>query len=210
VVTLTGPRQSGKTTLVRSVFGDYAYVSLDQPDHRRFALEDPRGFLGQFKSPVILDEAQRAPELFSYIQTIVDDRPARPGRFILAGSQNFLLLESIAQSLAGRCAVLHLLPLSLAELCGRRPLLLDTLGRRLPKSAVPPARGVLETLHAGFYPRIHDRGLAARDWLAGYYRTYVERDVRQVLNLGDLETFGRFTRLCAGRCGQLVNLVGLA
>lgn len=210
VVTLTGPRQSGKTTLVRSVFHDYAYVSLELPDQREFAEEDPRGFLGQFDGPVILDEAQRAPDLFSYIQVIVDEHPEETGRYILSGSQHFLLLQSISQSLAGRCAVLHLLPFSLGELMGRRPLSLSTLGKSLPKNAKPPRASLEETLFTGFYPRIHDRGLDARDWLSSYYQTYLERDVRNVLNVGDIETFGRFARLCAGRCGQLLNLSGLA
>ncbi len=210
VVTLSGPRQSGKTTLVRAVFSDYAYLSLELPDQRRFALEDPRGFLGQFDGPVILDEAQRAPDLFSYIQVLVDEQPQRTGRFILTGSQNFLLLQSISQSLAGRCAVFHLLPFSMSELEGRKPLPLDTLGKSLPANRRPPERGLMETLYTGFYPRIHDTHPDPRDWLAGYYQTYIERDVRNVLNVGDIETFGRFVRLCAGRCGQLLNLSGLA
>lgn len=210
VVALTGPRQSGKTTLVRAVFARHAYVSLEAPDQRAFALEDPRGFLSQFDRPVILDEVQRVPDLFSYLQVHVDERRDWAGRFILTGSQNFLLLERITQSLAGRCAVLHLLPFSLAELTGRRPLALDGLGKAMPRVSKRPAVGLMETLHTGFYPRIHDRRLAPLDWLDAYYQTYVERDVRTVLNVGDAETFGRFVRLCAGRCGHLVNLSGLA
>ena len=209
VVTLTGPRQSGKTTLVRAALRGHAYASLEEPDVRAFALEDPRGFLAQFEGPVVLDEAQRAPDLFSYIQTLVDtDR--RPGRFILTGSQNFLLLRSISQSLAGRSAVLHLLPLSLSELEGRRPLPVSTIGRRLPARSRASARELMTTLHAGFYPRIHDQGLDAGQWLASYVQTYVERDVRSILKVGDLEAFGRFVRLCAGRNGQLLNLTSLA
>ena len=214
VVTVTGPRQSGKTTLVKAVFDRYAYSSLELPDQRRFALEDPRGFLAQFDGPVILDEAQRAPELFSYIQVHVDEQPGRTGRFILTGSQNFMLLQSITQSLAGRCAVLHLLPFSLAELMGRDPVPLETWGRGIPASKPAPPSGpefeLQEILHTGFYPRIHDQGLPARDWLPAYYQTYVERDVRNVLNVRDIEDFGRFVRLCAGRSGQLLNLSGLA
>lgn len=209
-VTLTGPRQSGKTTLVRDLFKGHAYASLELPDARGFALEDPRGFLGQFDGPVILDEVQRAPELFSYLQALIDEQPDRNGRFILTGSQNFLLVEKISQSLAGRCAILHLLPLSLAELLGRAPLAPDSLGRTIPKGIPAPPRGLLETMHAGFYPRIHDRRLRPQDWLGAYYQTYLERDVRSVLNVGDLESFGRFVRLCAGRSGQLLNLSGLA
>jgi len=211
VVSVTGPRQSGKTTLVRAVFPDHEYVSLEIPDQRQFALEDPRGFLGQFDRPVILDEVQRAPDLFSYIQVWVDEHPGRAGWFILTGSHNFLLMERVSQSLAGRCAVLHLLPFSLAELTGGRPLALDTLGTEVPTNRLrAPARGLFETLFTGFYPRIHDQGLSPRDWLASYYQTYLERDVRAVVNVGDLETFGRFVRLCAGRTGQLLNLSSLA
>ncbi|MGA2267230.1 MAG: ATP-binding protein [Bryobacteraceae bacterium] len=209
VVTVTGPRQSGKTTLVRSEFRDYAYVSLELPDQRAFAMEDPRGFLAQFNGPVILDEAQRAPDLFSYLQAEVDEKQV-PGQFILTGSQNFLLLERISQSLAGRCAVLHLLPFSLAELTGRAPVSLDGFGAWAARKLHTPPFGLFELLHAGLYPRIHDQHLAPREWLAAYYQTYVERDVRNVLHVGDLETFGRFVRLCAGRSGQLLNLSGLA
>jgi predicted AAA+ superfamily ATPase len=209
VVTVTGPRQSGKTTLVRAEFESYDYVSLEAPDVRSFALEDPRGFLTQFEGPAVLDEAQRAPELFSYIQGIVDERD-QPGQFVLTGSQNFLLIQSISQSLAGRCAVLHLLPFSQAELSGRKPLSLSTFGRNVPRGLKPPRRGLEETLFTGFYPRIHDKGLRPEDWLGNYYQTYLERDVRNVLNVGDIEAFGRFVRLCAGRAGQLLNLSSLA
>lgn len=209
IVSLTGPRQSGKTTLARAVFRRHDYVSLEEPDLRTLALEDPRAFLAQYRRPVILDEAQRAPDLFSYIQPLVD-QDDRPGRFILTGSQNFLLLQSISQSLAGRCAILHLLPFSLAEIEGRRPLPLSEMGRRAPRALRTPERTLLEVLFTGFYPRIHDRRLPPREWLGGYYQTYLERDVRNVLNVGDLEAFGRFARLCAGRSGQVLNLTGLA
>lgn len=209
VVTVTGPRQSGKTTLVRTELSDYAYVSLELPDQRAFALHDPRGFLAQFDDPVILDEAQRAPELFSYIQTVVDEAD-RPGQFVLTGSHNFLLLQTISQSLAGRAAVLHLLPFSLAELLGRGPVSLTTLGRDVPRRLKGPRRDLFDVLFSGFYPRIHDKHLPPRDWLSNYYQTYLERDVRNVLKVGDLETFGRFVRLCAGRNGQLLSLSGLA
>ncbi|WP_461395549.1 ATP-binding protein, partial [Deferrisoma sp.] len=211
VVSFTGPRQSGKTTLVRAAFPEHAYVSLELPDQRTFAIEDPRGFLAQFPGPVILDEVQRAPELFSYIQVLVDETPDANGRFVLTGSHNFLPLERISQSLAGRCAVLHLLPFSLAELLGAEPPSFDTLGRDVPAHRLPaPPRGLFETLYTGFYPRIHATGVDPREWLASYYQTYIERDVRTVVNVGDLETFGRFVRLCAGRTGQLLNLSALA
>ncbi|KPJ60247.1 MAG: AAA family ATPase [Latescibacteria bacterium DG_63] len=210
VATVTGPRQSGKTTLVQAVFKDYDYLSLELPDQRQFALEDPRGFLSQVDGPVILDEVQRAPDLFSYIQVLVDEHRDWTGRFILTGSQNFLLLQNISQSLAGRCAVLHLLPFSLAEIEGRKPISLETLGKTVPRNLKQPKAGLMDTVFTGFYPRIHDKHLSPRDWLASYYQTYLERDVRNVLNVGNIEAFGRFVRLCAGRCGQLLNLSGLA
>ena len=211
VVILTGPRQSGKTTLVRAAFPRHAYVSLELPDERAFAREDPRAFLERFPGPAIFDEVQRVPELLSYIQVLVDEDPGARGRFVLTGSQNFLLLETISQTLAGRCSILHLLPFSLAELTGRPPLDLARLGRTVPRRrTTAPGRNLLETLFTGFYPRIHDQRIPPRDWLAAYYATYVERDVRTVVNVGDLEAFGRFVRLCAGRCGQLLNLSALA
>ncbi len=209
VVTLTGPRQSGKTTLVRTSFRNHEYTSLEEPDVREFALEDPRGFLDQFSGPVVLDEVQRAPDLFSYIQTSVDEKDS-PGQFILSGSQNFLLLESISQSLAGRTAILHLLPLSLGEIERRKSFPLAKMGRELPRGRRPSQRKVMETLFRGFYPRIHDKDLDPGRWYANYYRTYIERDVRDILNVGDLESFGRFVRLCAGRNGQLLNLTSLS
>lgn len=209
VVTLTGPRQSGKTTLAKMTFSDYDYISLEEPDHRAFALEDPRGFLSQFPEKVILDEIQRAPDLFSYIQTIVDTKDIS-GQFILTGSQNFLLLQKVSQSLAGRCAVLHLLPLSLSELRKRRPLSMNSIGRQLPSKNRYLDDELSSVLFKGFYPRIHNKSLDPVDWLGNYFQTYIERDVRDVLKVGDLETFSRFVRLCAGRNGQLLNLSSLA
>lgn len=209
VVTLTGPRQSGKTTLVRAAFPRHDYASLEDPDHRSFALDDPRGFLGQFSGSVVLDEVQRVPELFSYIQTLVDE-DSKTGRFILSGSQNFLLLKSVSQSLAGRCAILHLLPFSLSEIEKRRPIKISSMGRDVSRRRRAPGGNIMETLFRGFYPRIHDKGLDPQRWLRDYYQTYVERDVREVVNVGDMETFGRFVRLCAGRNGQLLNLSSLA
>ena len=210
VITITGPRQSGKTTLVRAAFPRHDYVSLEDHDQREYAREDPRGFLAQFSGSVILDEVQRTPELFSYIQTRVD-ADVRPGRFVLSGSQNFLLLKEVSQSLAGRCAIFHLLPFSRSELERRRAISLSRLGRELPrkKRGSGSDAGVMETLFRGFYPQIHDKGLDPQRWFRGYYQTYVERDVREILNVGDIEAFGRFVRLCAGRNGQLLNLTSL-
>ena len=192
VVTVTGPRQSGKTTLCRATFPQHSYASLEPLDTRAFALEDPRGFLAQFAAGVIIDEVQHAPGLLSYVQADVD-RDAAAGRFVLTGSQNLGLIEAVAQSLAGRTAVLHLLPLSLDE---------------LQHFEHPPAN-LYDTLWQGSYPRIHDRGIPADRWLADYVATYVERDVRQVLNIGDLTTFSAFVRLVAGRTAQELNLSSL-
>lgn len=192
-VTITGPRQSGKSTLCRALFPQLPYVNLEAPDTRAFAAEDPRAFLGQYHAGAIIDEVQRAPQLPSYLQGVIDADP-EPGRWILTGSQNLALLESVSQSLAGRSAVLHLLPLSRAEVI---------------RFAKHP-ESLNETLLAGGYPRIFDRGLEPSDWLRAYVGTYLERDVRTISNIGDLTTFQRFVELCAGRTGQLLNLSALA
>ena len=195
VVAVTGPRQSGKTTLVRHLFKDRPYISLENPDHRDFAQQDPRGFLNQYKTGAVFDEAQRSPQLFSYLQEIVDTQNV-PGRFILTGSQQFGLMGSISQSLAGRVAKVHLMPFALKEL--------------YPDFAVREKLSLDRVLFSGFYPPIHDRDLAPGVWLTNYIETYIERDVRQLVNIKDLNTFRRFLRLCAGRTGQLVNLSDLA
>ena len=195
VVTLTGPRQSGKTTLARACLPHLAYVSLEDPDTRRFALDDPRGFLGSLSGGAILDEIQRAPELLSYLQTLVDQNSIA-GRFILTGSQQFELMRHVSQSLAGRTALLKLLPFTLCESVRAR--------------ACPPAVKSLEgTLFTGFYPLIHHRGLDPTQALGDYFSTYIERDLRQLAAVHDLQRFERFVRLCAGRIGQVLNLVSL-
>lgn len=188
VVTLTGPRQSGKTTLCRMVFPDHEYVSLEAPDLRRFAQEDPRGFLERFAAPAIIDEVQRVPELLSYIQVEVDQRRA-PGQFVLTGSANFALLESVSQSLAGRTAVAHLLP------CGHEEVL----------SFPNPPTTLFATLQSGTYPAIFDRGIRPLDWYRAYITTTLERDIRQIVNVGDLGAFQTFLELTAGQTGQLTN-----
>lgn len=189
VVTLTGPRQSGKTTLCREVFAEHRYVSLEARDVRDFARQDPRGFLHEHAEGAILDEIQHAPDLPGYLQEEVDARPD-PGRFILTGSENFALTASVSQSLAGRSAVLHLLPLSLREL--RR---FDTAPADLE-----------HTIVSGSYPRIHDRGIPADRWIADYVTTYVQRDVRQILEVENLEAFTTFLKHGAARTGCEVNL----
>ena len=208
VVTVTGPRQSGKTTLVRTAFPDLPYSTLEAPDTREYALVDPRGFLSSFPDGAVLDEVQRAPDLPSYIQGIVDEDP-RPGRFILTGSQNLLLLDRVSQTLAGRTRILNLHPFSLSELEQREPW--DPESAAVPTRTRPgaAARSLQTTLHSGFYPRIHDRGLDPVSWLEDYRATYVERDVRQIVNVQDLEPFARFLGLCAGRNGQLLNASSL-
>src|SRR3990172_8934281 len=206
VVSVSGPRQSGKTTLTRLVFPDYRYVSLEDPEQREYASRDARGFLGGLKGGVIIDEAQRVPELFSYIQTIVD-LEGKAGRFILTGSQQFLMLSKVSQSLAGRIALLRLHPLSLSELRGTTPLNPDRLLHH--GSAGPPGTDPENVLFTGMYPAIHAGNLNAREWYGSYLRTYVERDVRDVLRIGDLSAFQNFVRLCAGRTGRLLNLSSL-
>jgi len=212
VLTLTGPRQSGKTTLAKAAFKKAHYISLEDPALRNLALEDAKGFLGQFGAEqVILDEAQRAPELFSYIQSIVDKNDLS-GQYILTGSQNFLLLEKISQSLAGRCAIHHLLPFSRSELIGVNPLdpeNIINLSRRSKRNNSKNESDLFKTLWTGGYPRIHDKHLPPQQWLANYILTYIERDVRSIVNVSDLETFTRFVRLCAGRTGQILNLQSL-
>ncbi|MCL4449143.1 MAG: ATP-binding protein [Actinobacteria bacterium] len=191
VVTITGPRQSGKTTLIKYVFSDKKYVNLETPDMRRFALADPRGFLNQYDN-AILDEIQRAPELLSYIQPIVDENK-EPGRFIITGSQQFEVLNNISQSLAGRTALLKLLPFSIAEIEGIVDISL-----------------IDELIYNGFYPRIYDMDIDAHQAIGDYIVTYVERDIRQLIAIKDLNLFEEFLKLCAGRIGQLLNLQSLA
>ncbi len=189
VVTITGPRQSGKTTLVRATFPALPYVSLEDPDMRLFALNDPRGFLANYPTGAILDEIQNAPDLFSYLQRIVDEN--RQIQFVLTGSSNFLLMEKISQTLAGRTAILHLLPFSLAEL-------------------EPGAEPYEDVIFKGRYPRIYDRDIDPTDFYPAYIQTYVEKDVRLIKNIGDSNAFIQFIRLCAGRVGQLLNYASLA
>ena len=192
VVVVTGPRQAGKATLCQATFPDKPYISLESLDTRDFAHSDPRGFLAEYREGAIIDEIQRVPELLNYLQGDVDAEP-EAGRFILTGSQHFDLSQAIAQSLAGRCGVLALLPPDLEEL-----------------SAFPNVPDELySTLWQGAYPGIYDRNIPAHQWLADYVTTYVQRDVREVINVGDLLVFSNFLKLCAGRTAREINLSSL-
>jgi uncharacterized protein len=188
VIAVTGPRQSGKSTLVQAVFPHYTYTNLEDIEHRKFALQDPKGFLHYVGNKAIIDEVQYAPELLSYIQVLVD-RDKVAGQFVISGSQNLLLMQSITQSLAGRVAIFNLLPFSLQEI--------QNTAFSLPNYE--------DYLLKGFYPRIYDLDLDPMAWLVDYIQTYVERDVRQLINVSDLGIFRQFLEICAGRVGQLVN-----
>jgi hypothetical protein len=192
VISVTGPRQSGKTTLLKELFPNYHYESLEEPDTRLYAASDPRKFLGN-KKKMIIDEIQRVPELFSYLQSVTDENNI-PGQFIISGSQSFLLNQHISQSLAGRVAILNLMPLSLNEITNH---------------------GIIEKnyekiIFQGFYPRLYDKKIDPVDYYPNYIQTYLERDVRLLQNIHDLTVFIRFLKLCAGRIGQLLNLTSLA
>lgn len=192
IVSVMGPRQSGKTTLVKSIFPKAEYVSFEDPDVRRNVEADPRGFLTSYKSMLIIYEVQRIPEVFSYVQAIVDER-GKNGQFIFTGSQNYLLHEKISQSLAGRVAILRLLPLSLQELMAA--------GQKISSADA--------ILQKGFYPALWKKRTDTGLYYSSYVNTYLERDVRQIQNIGNLTQFQNFIRLCAGRAGQILNLTSL-
>ncbi len=197
VVALLGPRQSGKTTLARAIFGTYRYINFEDLNQRSFALSDPKGFLADAvynnQQGVILDEAQHVPQLLSYIQLYVDTHEPK-GYFILTASQNFLLRQAISQSLAGRIAIITLQPLSLYEL-------------QVNKIQLPELNSLLLK---GTYPRLYSQELLPKEFYPFYIQTYIERDVRQMINIENLNTFQRFLKLCAGRIGQLLNVSSLA
>lgn len=193
VIALTGPRQSGKTTLLKTLFPDYEYVSLENHDIRSFAETDPNGFLDRYAEKIIFDEVQRVPLLFSYIQTRVDESPVM-GRYILSGSQNFHLMENITQSLAGRVAIFKLFPFDLQELNSHNLLNED----------------YLENLVKGFYPAIYDREIPSRVFYSNYIQTYIQRDVSELIEIRNIRQFQNFLGLCATRAGQLLNLSSLA
>ena len=190
-VTVTGPRQSGKTTLCRAAFPHLEYVNLEAPDQRLYAETDPRGFLSQHGDGVILDEIQRVPQLLSYLQVLADENGGN-SLYVLTGSEEFRLSNSISQSLAGRTALLCLLPFTLDE-----------------RRRAGGSDRVDDILYSGFYPRIHDQKLDPRQALGDYFETYVERDVRRLSEIRNLTSFRQFARLCAGRVGQLLNVSSL-
>ncbi len=193
IIALTGPRQSGKTTLLKEMFPDFKYVSLEKPDIREFAQTDPNGFLKEYPSPVIFDEVQRVPALFSYIQTIVDELGLM-GQYILSGSQNFLLMQSITQSLAGRVAIFKLFPFDNQEL----------------KSGGLLHSDYLKNIVYGFYPAIYDRQIHPKTYYSNYVQTYIQRDVSELISIKDKGIFQNFLSLCATRAGQLLNMNAIA
>ena len=192
VVTITGPRQSGKTTLCRMIFAEKDYVSLEDVDERQYAMNDPRGFLNRFPNGAVVDEIQRVPDLLSYIQTIVDDQQ-KEGFFIITGSQQFELLEGISQSLAGRTALLRLLPFTMNEAYDFKQFNIS----------------LDQVLYTGFFPRIFDKKLNPTEAMLFYVNTYLERDLRLLINIKDLPKFEVFLKLCAGRTGQVLNMSAL-
>ena len=191
ILSLTGPRQSGKTTLLKNVFTDYTYFNMERPDHRELFLSDPIGFLKSIGAKVIFDEAQRLPDLFSYIQVVSDERGST-GQYILSGSQSFMMNNHISQSLAGRTHISHLLPFDSLELPNRSQ------------------QHISERIFNGFYPRLHNVGINAVDFYPSYIQTYIERDIRSLKAIENLNIFSRFIALCAGRIGQVLNLSSLA
>lgn len=213
-VVLTGPRQSGKTTVLKRLFEDrFRYVSLELPDVRATALEDPRTFLSRFPPPVIFDEVQWAPELLPFVKERIDTHRDRSGQFLLTGSQNLLMMEKVTETLAGRTAVLHLLPLSRGEARGRPQVSFawEDHGRTFQDGPGPPREGLWREFLRGSYPEIvADPNRDAALWHSAYIQTYLERDVRSVRQVGDLSLFHTFLRALAARSAQLLNLTGLS
>lgn len=193
IIGLTGPRQSGKTTLLKEVFTDYTYISLENPDNRQFAESDPNAFLETYTNKVILDEVQRVPALFSYLQTKVDEDQIM-GQYILSGSQNFRLMESITQSLSGRIALFRLFPFDIQEM----------------KKAEILLENPFEMMVSGFYPAIYDRKIPSVNYYKNYFETYVERDISEILNVQDHKAFRDFVRICAHNASQVLNYSSIA
>ena len=191
VVTITGPRQSGKTTLAINCFPDYDYVSLEDPDMREFATSDARGFIKQYPSKTIIDEFQRVPNLTSYLQSHID-KSGEIGMYILTGSNQFSMMNSVSQSLAGRTAIIQLLPFSYSEICGSNK------------------KPIEETIFFGGYPRIFDKEINPTHFYSSYFETYIQKDVRNLINVLDLQLFQQFVKMCAGRTGQLLNFTSFS
>jgi hypothetical protein len=211
IIALVGPRQSGKTTLAKALFPDYTYLSLENIDLRQYASADPRGFLKDYGTNLVLDEVQRVPDLFSYLQEIVDINQD-PAQYILTGSSQFLLLEKITQSLAGRIITFKLYPLTYTELFQypQESKIEDVFHIRHSHREKIDSEKLYHLLWTGFYPRIYDKQLDSYKWYENYILTYVERDVRSLLNVRNLRTFENFLRLCASQSGQLMNYTNLA
>ncbi len=210
VIGIVGPRQSGKTTLARKLFNDYAYVSLENIDLRQYATRDPRGFFSDYCPPLIIDEAQRAPEIFSYLQELVDTNDS-PAQYVLTGSQQFLLLEKITQSLAGRIILFKLYPLTVNELIFKEfdestESIITLKNHKLKNISAK----TIELIFQGMYPRIHDKNLDATKWLENYVATYIERDIRLISNIENLSLFEIFLKTAASFSGQLVNFAAIS
>ncbi len=213
-IVVTGPRQCGKTTLFKMLFSkDYNYVSLEDPDVRIRAKEDPLGFLNQYKSPLIIDEIQYAPELLSYIKTRIDEK-RRPGQWLLTGSQNFALMHNVSQSLAGRAAILYLLPFSISERINnseKTQNILDWIKNLKLENTSDKKIILSDLLLRGFYPEISlNKKIDRKLWCSSYITTYIERDIRNLSNIGDLSQFERFLLACATRTGQILNISEVA
>jgi len=211
VIAIVGPRQSGKTTLARHLFPEYTYVSLENLDYRHAASDDPRGFLDDHGSRIILDEIQRVPELFSYLQERVDIHDAA-AQYILTGSQQFLLMEKVSQSLAGRIATFKLFPFTLPELFQTKKdtSIAGIFSVKQKRGGQPDGSTMYEMVHTGMYPRIHDKKLTAPRWLENYVLTYMERDIRSLINVENLRTFENFLKVCASFSGQLLNYASIS
>ncbi len=211
IISVVGPRQSGKTTLVRSMFPTFEYVSLENLDTRQFAEDDPRGFLEDYKPPVIIDEIQRVPQLFSYLQE-KSDVLQDVAQYVLTGSQQFLLMEKISQSLAGRVITFRLFPFSFSELYSlKEDVELESIFTiKVRGEYKKPSTKIEDILFTGMYPRIHDKNLTPRKWLENYVMTYVERDIRKLINVNNLRTFENFLRRIAANSGQLINYASVS
>ena len=206
MIAIVGPRQSGKTTLVRYMFPDHKYLSMENLDIRHMAQEDPRAFLDDYGDDLILDEIQRVPSLFSYLQERVDSKES-PSRYVLTGSQQFLLMEKITQSLAGRIITFQLFPFSFSELNQAKPDNDIESIFKIKPGFIKDGKSIdiFKTIFTGMYPRIHDKNLDPRKWIENYILTYIERDIRSLINVENLKLFEDFLKICASLSGQLVN-----